>query len=1093
MERRGTPEPLLRVLSLDGGGIRGKSSLIILEKIMERIRDSEGLREVPRPCDYFDLIGGTSTGGIIAIMLGRLRMTVDECIRAYENVGQAAFTPKQTLSSRLPGPPRGAFSATALENAIKQVVREHCTQPDCVAKRRNAQPTTKSCPHEDLAFRDGTCTKTVMLAITKANVDARPTLFTTYDLSANTQDCSIWQVARATSAATTFFKSIKLGRDEIEFIDAGFGYNNPCEILIEEARRQYPNRHEFRVLSIGTGLGSIVEVKDSRRSILGALKKMASSSQRVAATLKTRYGQGEQYHRFNVDRGLQDVALSDWERTSEIAAHTHNYMNDNENEVESFVKSLLHRVEGQGRVESGLNGAPNETLRDLEQRLFVSRGCQKLAVFGLGGMGKTQVTLQFAYWVKQHQPQYSVFWVPALSEESFTNAYKEVAEKIGIPINPDKEDPRLSLQKHLNSKDAGKWLLIVDNADDEGVLFGETGIYNYLPQSEMGLTIFTTRFKDIGLRLAQTDLIKLQEMGQQEARELLEASLHPEVPRDEATSAELLVELNYLPLAITQAAAYLNRNESSSVGRYLELLRGTEKDATGLLGREFPDNARYPQLSNAVAATWLVSFERIKNSKDHGPAADLLSFIACIEPKSIPRSIFPQLGSEEETDFAIGTLTAYAFITRRGVDGMYDMHSLVHTATRIWTQRQTSMEKVVSGAIQQVGENFPHIESIHRQEWTAYLPHALRLLSLSKGSVLEERVYLLMCVGRCLYVDRRFKDSAPYFEEAVEWTTAHLPDEAPIRLASQHWLASSYLDSRRMQDSIRILEHVVEVQERVLNEEDPARLRSEHQLACAYLGNRQSQDAIRIFEAVVKAWKKMVDEEDMNLLGSEHQLATAYLVDGRVQDAIRNFEHVVEVEKRVLDKDDHHRLMTEQVLAGAYIEDGQVQKAIGTLQYILKVQEKVLDEEDHARLESEHLLARAYYDDGQIRDSIRIFEHVVEVRGRILDEMDHYRLMSEIELARAYLEGHQIDKAITSFEHVVEVQRALEEEDRARLALEFELARAYLLDIQVDKAVTLLERVVAVRQEILADDDPERVASQDLLQDAYDMLPGSVP
>jgi patatin-like phospholipase/acyl hydrolase len=79
--------------------------------------------------------------------------------------------------------------------------------------------------------------RSVVLAITKANIDTRPTLFTTYDSSAAFQDCTIWQVARATSAATTFFKSIELGRDKIEFIDAGFGYNNPCEVLIEEAER----------------------------------------------------------------------------------------------------------------------------------------------------------------------------------------------------------------------------------------------------------------------------------------------------------------------------------------------------------------------------------------------------------------------------------------------------------------------------------------------------------------------------------------------------------------------------------------------------------------------------------------------------------------------------------------------------------------------------------------------------------------------------------------------------------------------------------------------------------------------------------------
>jgi patatin-like phospholipase/acyl hydrolase len=63
-----------RVLTLDGGGVRGMSSLLILRELMESIGHKLGLAHIPKPCDYFDLIGGTSTGGLIAIMLGLLRM-----------------------------------------------------------------------------------------------------------------------------------------------------------------------------------------------------------------------------------------------------------------------------------------------------------------------------------------------------------------------------------------------------------------------------------------------------------------------------------------------------------------------------------------------------------------------------------------------------------------------------------------------------------------------------------------------------------------------------------------------------------------------------------------------------------------------------------------------------------------------------------------------------------------------------------------------------------------------------------------------------------------------------------------------------------
>ena len=147
----------------------------------------------------------------------------------------------------------------------------------------------------------------VVLAITKDNIDALPTLFKTYDTSTAFDSCTIWQVARATSAALTFFKPIKVGRDEIEFIDASFGCNNPCEILIEEGQRQFPKRGQMRILSIGTGLGDVVTIKDYRFSIINALKQMATSSRKVAARLNSRFGDDGQYFRFNVDQGLQDI------------------------------------------------------------------------------------------------------------------------------------------------------------------------------------------------------------------------------------------------------------------------------------------------------------------------------------------------------------------------------------------------------------------------------------------------------------------------------------------------------------------------------------------------------------------------------------------------------------------------------------------------------------------------------------------------------------------------------------------------------------------------------------------------------------------
>ncbi|GKT64384.1 phosphorylase superfamily protein [Colletotrichum tofieldiae] len=138
----------------------------------------------------------------------------------------------------------------------------------------------------------------------------------------------------------------------------------------------------------------------------------------------------------------------------------------------------------------------------LKQMLFDEKR-RTVALVGLGGVGKTQIALDIAYWVKDNKTEYSVFWVPALSFASFEQAYTVIAKDLDIYPQTESEDVKTSVRQFLSSKAAGHWLLIVDNADDEEILFGSSGNPNgldkYLPQSDNGITLFTTRLRDLAL------------------------------------------------------------------------------------------------------------------------------------------------------------------------------------------------------------------------------------------------------------------------------------------------------------------------------------------------------------------------------------------------------------------------------------------------------------------------------------------------------------------------------------------------------------------------------------------------------------------
>jgi patatin-like phospholipase/acyl hydrolase len=107
------PSKRLKILSLDGGGYRGLSSLIMLQTIFNMFRaELEPPQPDLKPCDFFDLIIGTSTGGIIALMLGRLRMSLEECIQTYSVLGEKVFGKEQGFGHE------ERFDAARLEEAI---------------------------------------------------------------------------------------------------------------------------------------------------------------------------------------------------------------------------------------------------------------------------------------------------------------------------------------------------------------------------------------------------------------------------------------------------------------------------------------------------------------------------------------------------------------------------------------------------------------------------------------------------------------------------------------------------------------------------------------------------------------------------------------------------------------------------------------------------------------------------------------------------------------------------------------------------------------------------------------------------------------
>jgi hypothetical protein len=199
------------------------------------------------------------------------------------------------------------------------------------------------------------------------------------------------------------------------------------------------------------------------------------------------------------------------------------------------------------------------------------------------------------------------------------------------------------VQEHLSKESAGQWILVFDNADDVDMWIDRPGseresgrLADYLPGSKQGYIVFTTRDRKTAVKLAHQNVVEVPEMNENVAIQLLQKYLvNRDLVDNEQDVKALLAQLTSLPLAIVQAAAYINEN-GIVLADYLSLLEDQEEDVIDLLGEEFEDDGRYRNVKNPVAKTFLISFEQIRHRDPL--AADFLSFIACIDSKDVPQS-----------------------------------------------------------------------------------------------------------------------------------------------------------------------------------------------------------------------------------------------------------------------------------------------------------------------------------------------------------------------------------------------------------------------------------------------------------------------
>ncbi|KAJ7280407.1 acyl transferase/acyl hydrolase/lysophospholipase [Mycena rebaudengoi] len=298
----------LCVLSIDGGGIRGIIPLLILREIMDQI--SVKIGRMARPCEIFDLIGGTSAGGLIALMLGRKGMTVNECITQFKALSKQIFNTNPIGTTRRFLTTTNFYSGDSLEKAVKETIGDRTLMHD-------DDETSLHCP-------------VFVVAVPAEAVNNGPAAsFRTYQspdsdtISPPSRTTFVWEAGRATSAAPAYFPPVQINGKL--YNDGGVGHNNPVYEALREAAYLTSNENPIACLiSLGTGMSknrilkfagplapNIFRLGGLSRSLTALITETEKNHVHMKSTAK--HSKFE-YYRFNptLDSLGKEFALDEW-------------------------------------------------------------------------------------------------------------------------------------------------------------------------------------------------------------------------------------------------------------------------------------------------------------------------------------------------------------------------------------------------------------------------------------------------------------------------------------------------------------------------------------------------------------------------------------------------------------------------------------------------------------------------------------------------------------------------------------------------------------------------------------------------------------
>jgi tetratricopeptide (TPR) repeat protein len=709
-----------------------------------------------------------------------------------------------------------------------------------------------------------------------------------------------------------------------------------------------------------------------------------------------------------------------------------------------------------------------------------------------------------------------VFWVHASNADRFKQSYQNIAAQVELPGRDDpKTDILSAVHSWLCDERNGRWLVVVDNADDDLVFFspgvdlGDAArgnesaekvvpLASFLPQAATGWILVTSRDLVAAVNLvgARHRVIEVEAMGEQDALVLLRSKM--QVDRSSEGDAKALVKaLEGIPLAVTHAAAYIEVNKPMvDITTYLELFRESEENQASLLNsKDARDIRRDAGGSDAVITTWQLSFEQIRKTRSQ--AADLLSLMSMFDRQGIPEHVLYDGKTRLQFTEAVGPLLRFSLVRAQAreqsamqmQEQLFEMHSLVQLATREWVKRHGQVRLWQRAALRIMVAAFPDGQHGTWATCQTLLPHSNKLLGysmeeddqavLDQASVGTNTAWYLMVTGEYAKAER-------YGRSAVVAREKVLGFEHPDTLTSMAILASTYRNQGRWKEAEKMGVRVVEARKTTLGEKHSDTLTSMNNLANTYSEQGQWDDAEKLLVYVVEILKTKLMGGNPQMLKIMVNLASVYWNQGRWDEAKGLELQVMENSKGQLGAGHPDTLTAMNNLASTYCSQGRWKAAEELFAQVAEVRKDQLRADHPDTLISMVNLATTKRNQGRWADAEKLEVEMLRVRKNKLGADHPDTLMSMANLALTYLNQSRWDDAEKLGSEVLEARREkLGAVHPDTLTSMGNLASTYWGQERWDKAEGLEVEVLKARKNKLGADHPDTLTSMANLAAVY--------